>query len=60
MACAGGVDEGEARVNCAGGEDGEVARVKGGTEDAGWSPIVDPSIPTPIFGSNLVLRSCLL
>ena len=54
-------------VACAGGEDeGEVARVKGGTEDEeGRIPIVvaavDPSIPmTPIFGSNLLLRSCLL
>ena len=44
---------------------GEVeARVKGGTEtEVGRSPIVveEPaSMLTPILGSNLVLRSCLL
>ena len=50
-------------VACAGGDEGEVARVKGGTEDAGRSPIAVVALEastTPIFGSNLVLRSCLL
>ena len=49
-------------VACAGGDEG-VARVKRGTEDVGRSPIVvvaPEASTTPIFGSNLVLRSCLL